>query len=282
MSISDIENFFYSIASSRISKRVEASGLRYAEIYRPDHKQISRIVNNKRNKNNRFLICDAVIRNFYKDDETGESVECGLLATKELEFASVKEILWGTKSEISNYLHDLFLILWDEISVNTSTYNIDVELYKCDYVPYAKYSTYSNILLKSKYPAIFFGVLEDTVFEELGPSEEDAITYLYQKCKKQFASAFSSFAETHLTFHKLDNIIKNELLPLFVKILKNNRPNLNSLGLRVRYLILADLSQCASIVAQGRDDNNHKSLINASCQYIIELESIQKKLFNIK
>lgn len=119
-----IEEFFYSRASKRIAERVKSSGLKYAEIYKPDHKQISRIVNNERNKNNRFLICDAVIDNFYIDDASGKSIECGLLATNELHFSSVTEILWGTDSEIDDYLYLLFKTLWNEYANN----NIESEI----------------------------------------------------------------------------------------------------------------------------------------------------------
>lgn len=151
-----IEEFFYSRASKRIAERVKSSGLKYAEIYKPDHKQISRIVNNERNKNNRFLICDAVISNYYIDDESGRNIECGLLATKELHFNSITEILWGTDSEIGQYLYPLFETLWNEYAVD----NLGSDLYLCDHVPYAKNSTYYNLLFNSRntFPAIFYGV----------------------------------------------------------------------------------------------------------------------------
>ena len=86
MDVIKIEEFFYTRASSRIKETIKASGLKHSEIYKPDHKQISRIINNERNKNNRFLICDAVISNSYMNEETGEYVKCGLLETKELKF----------------------------------------------------------------------------------------------------------------------------------------------------------------------------------------------------
>lgn len=268
-----IEEFFYSRASKRIAERVKSSGLKYAEIYKPDHKQISRIVNNERNKNNRFLICDAVIDNFYIDDASGKSIECGLLATNELHFSSVTEILWGTDSEIGDYLYLLFKTLWNEYANN----NIESEIYLCDYVPYAKNSTYFNLLFNSwnTYPAIFYGIKEDTIIEELEPSKETALFFLYQKCKDAFSLYFHHFIKEHPSFHKLDKTISDVLFPSFVTIIENHKPNQSSLGLRVRDLINADLSNVASMIASGDYDLYKASLNKASSDYILALESIQ-------
>ena len=270
-----VEEFFYLRASKRIGKKVRNSGLKYAEIYRPDHKQISRIVNNKRNKNNRFLICDAVINNSYKDDESGEYIKCGLLATKELDFHSTKDILWGTDSEIEDYLYSLFEILWNELANE----NFDSEYYLCDYVPYAKNSTYYNILFNSgnRYPAIFYGIKEDKIIEELESSKTDALLFLYQKCKNSFSDCFHQFAKNQQSFHKLNKVISDILFPSFIKIIESHKPDASSLGLRVKALIDADLSHSARIVATGDFDLYNSSLIRASSTYILSLENIQKK-----
>ena len=272
-----IEEFFYSRASKRIAERVKSSGLKYAEIYKPDHKQISRIVNNERNKNNRFLICDAVISNYYIDDESGRNIECGLLATKKLHFNSITEILWGTDSEIGQYLYPLFETLWNEYAVD----NLGSDLYLCDYVPYAKNSTYYNLLFNSgnTFPAIFYGIREDTIIEELEPSKESALLFLYQKCKKDFSEYFLLFVKEHQSFHKLDKVISNALFPSFVSILENHKPDASSLGLRVRDLINADLYNTAAMVATGDYDLYKASLNRASSNYILSLEAIQSEYF---
>lgn len=275
-----IEEFFYSRASYRIAERVKSSGLKYAEIYKPDHKQISRIINNKRTKNNRFLICDAVIHNYYIDDESGKSIECGLLATKKLQFNSITEILWGTDSEIDDYLYLLFKTLWNEYADNNS----ESEIYLCDYVPYAKNSTYFNLLFNSgnTFPAIYYGILEDTIIEKLEPSKQYALLFLYRKCKKDFSAYFHNFIGEHQSFHKLDKTISDVLYPSFVSIIENHKPNDSSLGLRVRNLINADLSNTASIIVSG-DNNPYKaSLDRATSSYILALEDIQNKYCNKK
>lgn len=281
MNTNKIEEFFYKKASFRIAEKVRNSGLKHADIYKPDHKQISRIINNERNKNNRFLICDAVIHNYYEDEETGKNIECGLLATKELGFNTIKEILWGTDEEISTYISKLFFLLWAEVTTPTTSCMIDTELYLCDYVPYAKNSTYWNILFSpnNKYPAILYGIREDTIIEEIDESRDKALLFLYSNCKSDFLNFFQLFTEEQVSFHKLDRTIKEILIPGFINVLKSHRPNSSSLGLRVRDLINADLSHCASMIANNNYQSYYAKLNTASSNYIIELEKIQESLF---
>lgn len=139
-----IAEFFYKKASARIKKAVEESGLNHVDIFRPDPKQISRIVNNNRQRNNPFLINDSVLDTSYENDETGDKISCGLIHN--LNFASKKDILWGTENEIQSYIYELFLLLWNEVCINRKL--IDSEMYLCDYVPYAKYRTYWRILFE--------------------------------------------------------------------------------------------------------------------------------------
>lgn len=125
------------------------------------------------------------------------------------------------------------------------------------------------------YPAIFYGIKEDTIIEELEPSKETALFFLYQKCKDAFCLYFHHFIAEHPSFHKLDKTISDVLFPSFVTIIENHRPNQSSLGLRVRDLINADLSNVASMIASGDYDLYKASLNKASSDYILALESIQ-------
>lgn len=224
---------------------------------------------------NRFLICDAVIENYYKDDETGNNIKCGLLATKELGFNSKKEILWGTDSEINDYIYDLFKELWDALP----NFKINTESYLYDYIPYAKYNTYYNLLFNSSntYPALLYGIKEDTIIENLERSKIDAFLFFYQKCKNDFLSFFLTFTNEHLSFHKLDKLILNTLFPSFIELLESHKPDSTSLGLRVQNLIKADLSLSASMIANKNSDFYRASLNRASSNYILSLEQIQKK-----
>jgi len=248
------------------------------EIYAPDEKQISRIVNNTRGKNNRFLISDAVISNRYIDDETGKYIPCGLLHTPQLNFNSIKEILWGTNSEIYLYLYDLFKLLWEIVS-EAQSYDIDTQLFLCDYIPYAKNQAFWDIIfLKDKYPALFYGFKEDKVFQEFDLLSEEALTFLYKRCKNDFSKRFIYFTKKQKSFHKLDKIIKTELIEdIFLPVLEKHKPTSSSLGLRVKGIIYADISHCAPLVAGKTYKYPLKKLIGASEQYIMQLEEIQKE-----
>lgn len=275
-----IEDFFYTKASTRIKRRIDETKLKQGEIYKPHPKQISRIINNKNTiKNNPFLIPDAVINNCYIDEKTGNYIDCGLLNTPELKFKNIQEILWGTNEEISTYLSDLFFLLWTEVTTPSTSCMIDAELYLCDYVPYAKNSTYWNILFSptNKYPAILYGIREDTIIKELDASRNEAFTFLYSNCKSDFLTFFQSFTEEHVSFHKLDKTIKESLIPGFINVLNSHKPNSSSLGLRVRDLITADLSHSASIITTENFNTYRSSLNKASSNYILSLEQIQKK-----
>ena len=169
--------------------------------------------------------------------------------------------------------------MWGELSIFSPPYNIDTEFYLCDYIPYAKYGTYFDILFNSghTYPALFYGIKEDTVIEELDSARDNATLFLYQKCKKDFTEFFLEFAEEHTSFHKLDKIIINDLLSSFIIILESHKPDSNSLGLRVRNLIRADLSHCASMIAENDFNTYRTSLNRASTEYILALEHIQEQ-----
>lgn len=271
MNIKNILEFFYQKASERIKKEVEASGLTHREIYMRDSKQISWIINNNKTKNNRFLITDAVLENC---DDFGNPN--GLLP--KLSFKNIKEILWGTDDEIANYLPELFKLLWNEITSEDNPYEIDKELFLCDYVPYAKYSTYWNILFSptNKYLAITYGIFEDDVVENIDYTRNCAFKYLYNKCQNNFANIFSQFTDKTKSFSRINHVFKQSFLEdLFIPMLKEYTPNECSLGLRVKSLIESDLLHCASLVYKDINSNYLVKLINASSTYIVALEDIQ-------
>lgn len=274
MNIDVILEFFYCRASTRIKEKVTESKLTHREIYMRDSKQISWIINNNRTKNNRFLITDAVLQNC---DDFGEPD--GLLA--KLPFRNRKEILWGTDDEIECYLPLLFELLLDEVSYEDNPNHIDKELYLCDYIPYAKYSTYWNILFSENniYPAICYGIMEDDVINNIDKAKEEAYIFLYNKCKNIFKKNFFEFAEKTDSLHKinqvfLDNFIRDKFIPMLIQ----NKPNNSSLGIRVKNLIEADLSHVASLVLNEEDIDQkyYAKLINASSTYIVCLEKLQQ------
>ena len=92
-----------------------------------------------------------------------------------------KEVLWGTDEEINNYMFDLFEHLILEVFSDQNEYNLDIEKYLCDYIPYAKNSTYWEVIVKGIYPAMFYGVSEDKILCDLFPAREEAIRLIYNR-----------------------------------------------------------------------------------------------------
>lgn len=273
MTIETILEFFYKKTSERIKKEVEKSNLTYREIYMRDSKQIGYIINNKRTKNNRYLIPDAVLKN---TDDFGNAD--GLLA--KLSFSDCKEILWGTDNEIDNYLPELFELLWEFTSYKKNPYNIDKEMYLCDYIPYAKLSTYLSILEQPDniYPALFYGIREDTIYSNIALAEKNAYKYLYNNCKDSFSTIFHEFAKNTDSYHCLNTVFKHSFIDnLFVPMLNKHKPTAASLGLRVQAFIRNDLRNCATLYFENNSSKNSYlfKLINASSTYICALEEIQ-------
>ena len=232
----NIADFFYQKASDRIRQEVENCNLRYVDILYPDPKQISRIINNNRQRNNPYLINDSALECSYKLENEKEYSPCGLVPN--LSFNSKQEALWGKDDEIRAYIHDLFVLLWNEVCIDRK--RIDSELYLCDYIPYAKYSTYWKILFESdtindprfsfvknsdipftseikklsyirnadeEYnnrmlngPAMFFGIKEDTVIENIDSDREHALEFLYSNCKDDFSKRLKSLQMIMILF----------------------------------------------------------------------------------
>lgn len=278
MNIELVMDFFYEKASKRIREKINSSDLNHYEIYSRDYKQISWIINNKRTKNNRFLITNAVL---YNTDESGKAI--GLLPM--LEFKSKQEILWGTKDEISKYLPDLFELLWIEITKDNNEYQIDKNLFLCDYVPYAKYNTYWDILFSKNniYPAIAYGIREDDIIENYDNAEREAFKFLYNKCKDDFSKIFNAFTDETTSFNKINKVFQKSFIEkLFIPMLNKFKPDGNSLGLRVKNLIGCDLSHCASLIYENNSAQNEYffKLNRASSTYILALEDIQKSNYD--
>ena len=182
---------------------------------------------------------------------------------------------------------ELFRLLWDEVTTDYSEYKIDTELFFCDYIPYAKYSTYWNILFSknNKYPAIFYGIREDNIVGNIDISREDAFRYLYHRCANSFKKIFMNFASSTISFHKIGKEFKKNFITLFIQMLNSYKPDESSLGLRVRNLITSDLSKAALLIyeyhSSGIINDISRQLINASETYIIQLEKIQKEMLEL-
>lgn len=276
MDINKIMEFFYKRTSKRVKEAVKKTGKNYEEIFPNDPKQISWIINNNRTKNNRYLICDAVIKYEDKDkkyEHYGLIVYC--------DFKDKKEVLWGTDSEIENYLFELFKLLYNEyINCEKST----AELILSDYVPYAKYYSYSENL--SKFPNLIniYEISKEYIDIEnnIKISKNEAIEVLYNKCKYNFAKIFNEFAENTESYKKIDKIFKENFIEKrFIPMIKEYIPDEFSLGLRVRNIISSDLNKYLVAINGVKEQTYLHKLLKASIQYINSLEEVQAEMIDI-
>ncbi len=278
MNLENILNLIYTQAAKRIKTAFENSPLTQSEIYPPDPKQISWIINNNRTKNNRFLICDRVLQATVKNEATGEYKEVGIVP--KLEFKNIKETLWGTEQEIWSYLPNLLEAILNELG-SDNNYDIDRDLILSDYVPFAKYNTYYKILEFNQYiPAILYGIKEDDVFNNIDLVQKKAFELLFYKCKYEFCEIFLEFTDETTSFHKIDSVFKTNFLEKrFIPMIRKFNPDETSLGIRMKNIIQNDLSDIPKMILnyhQGQSIPNYKKqLISASSKYAVELEKIQ-------
>lgn len=268
----NLEDKFYKRIAKRVSDAIEKSGRSHFDIFPSDYKLISPIINNKRGKNNPYLLTPKVFGNEHE----------GLLS---LSFHSKKEIIWGSEEEIDSYLYELFVYLITSLLRDENRRFNDL-LY--DYVPYAKYATLFEVLVPMNpkaariYPAFFYGVREDDVFNNLEKAEEKAVKFLYQNCYFDFRRVFLDYTCKADNCREIVNTFKVEFInKRFIPMLEMHRPDEHSLGLRVRNLILADLSTVPELIEPNSKLINReaqKKLINASSTYIVRLEEVQRLL----
>lgn len=289
MDLEQTMEYIYKKCSERIDTRIKEKGVKAYQIYPADPKLISRIRNNNRkNKNNKYLLTNSAMRT---KDESGKPV--GLIPI--LHFKNEHEILWGNELEFKKNLFMIFYYLIKDLL--SSDFEADVKDTLYDYVPYAKYSAFFQIILEAEplpgnigLPFLScYGVYEDEVFSNLEKAEDDAIEYLYLKCKDNFEQVFFDFTKETLSFTKINKVIEKNFINLvFIALLKKYLPGIDSLGLRVKNLIQADISHTRDLILLHHispDTDNElsliKNLIHASSKYICELENIQKELLSL-
>ena len=245
------KKFIYEKAAYRIKKRIDEKKITLKEIYPPNAKMISRITNGKVSPKNPYLIQDAVLHSFRHDVATSEKYHFGIVP--KLDFKNEQEALWGTSKEIEENIPEIFQNLMYDLLLNNSELGVDLYNILCDYVPYAKYSTYGRLLRDDSYygRAYYYNIFEDDILNNIDNARENAINLLFSKpaCKETFAQAFITFAANTYSFKKLDNKIQNQLvIPYIIPMLKRYIPDNTSLGLRVKDIIEADISKDKALI----------------------------------
>lgn len=280
-------NLIYKKCADRIKRRKNKFGITASKIYPNDPKLISKIINNTKTKNNRFLIPDSVLQCWYDN-------ECFGLISK-LNFNNKQEILWGNKKEIQEYLYELFFMIFDDL-LESSDKN-KLETFFLDYVPYAKYTALYKILFRDEVAKkelkqfsflLAYGLSEDEVINEylnFLTDKKEIINYLYKKYDKDFYEIFLSFVNQVQSFHKIDKIFSDFIEEKFIQMLKTKIDERTSLGIRVYNIILEDISMTEKLLSnKNYDDYTSKitrNRIRVSSRYIVELEKLQKNEINM-
>ena len=276
-------NFILKKCSERISNKYHEKKVRYIDIYPSDEAMICRIINNSRSKNNRYLLTDKIMRN--------NKNEFGIIPI--LGFKDEYEVLWGTDEEFKKNLPYIFHNIIKDL-LDRHNLDIDIDNILCDYVPYAKFSTYAKCILPSLHAhlpiAPYYGICPEDIGSNLVNAQNNAIDFLYSKpnFKKEFNKSFSKFAQDTLTYTKIDKEIADKFVqPYLIPLLKKYAPSGDSLGLRAKNIIEHDLSQSKDLILAHEenrtlsDSEYKKALINASSSYIVKLEEIQKSFMYV-
>ncbi|EHM87621.1 hypothetical protein [Thomasclavelia ramosa] len=295
MELKNSLEFIYEKCAFRIKEQKNKLDITALEIYPSDDKMISKITNNKRTKNNRFLITDRVLECYSKDNKEKYGI------VSKLNFNSKSEVLWGDKEEIEKYLQDLFSMIFNDLLENFD--KNELETFFLDYVPYAKY-TALNKLLEGKEMAekekrkkvtetnremklfsfmMAYGISEDDVivnYYNYYENKEEIIDYLFLICYKNFKDIFLKFIDNTDSFHKIDKKFSDFVYGSFILMLEKTTDEKISLGKRVYNLILNDMSMSEKLLSNenicNSDTNLMRNRIRVSSRYITELEILQK------
>lgn len=215
--------------------------------------------------------------------------------TEKLEFQSELDLLWG---DFQN--NDLIKLFFEKIFIEI-LYGDDKRLEEMyhniliDYVPYAEYRSYWQMFISceiempklpySQYDmsGYFYQIKEDNIFEKYKDIQKSAIEFLYYKHESQIKLLFANFI--HEEGHSLKKL--NRKLTILVShltdMLQTLLPNEDSLGLRVRNIIISDYKKFGTLIAKELvgekrmtlEDSTMKLLVESSLTYIMQLKRVQ-------
>lgn len=269
--MNDLAEFFIKKTHKRIKNKIQSSNYTYSQISPYDESIVSKVINFKLTKNNKYLVTNKFIKNL---------VECNL-------FNNEVEALWGTKSEREDYMYELFSLLI-KASFDSKNYIDKVTLLLSDYVPFAQCLSFYEILIdrlfdySDKSSSPFFlelGISEDLVFNNYSISKRNAIKFLYAKCKDNFIKMFNNFCNNTKSYRGLEKSLNEILLPDFHSFLSPYFSNDNSLGLRTRNLLKKDLDEYHTAYLLSDDDTikEKAKLLSSTLDYIYKLDIIQRE-----
>ncbi|OMD61699.1 hypothetical protein [Paenibacillus odorifer] len=260
-----------------------------------DPHMISRILNNNKNASkgrtspNPFLIPTprSNTDNGYHE-----------ILQKNLRFDSIHEMLWGTSEEKNDYTILIFISLINDLLNTEEDFSKEIKEILVDYIPFAKNQTFFEMFITQeieipylpnqkiyKLPPYFYGITEDSIFEDQPLVRFEAIVYLYSKCGQEFEGIFNEFVDERSNLKNLNRDLRDFAHNSLKEMLNGYKPNENSLGMRVRNLLRSDWKAQADLEFQKTKRNQSNNTVNikeylveSSLQYIKSLEYIQQKM----
>ncbi|HFU3823873.1 TPA: hypothetical protein ACGO0B_001588 [Streptococcus suis] len=222
--------------------------------------------------------------------------------TQKLKFTTEISLLWGD-FENSNFPQVLFeKVVFDILYSGNEKQKAIINDALIDYVPYAEYHSYWQMFIVGeiempKFPdskftisSSFYQIKEDEIFEQYELTQKNAIKYFFYKHNESLLSMIRGFLRDEFrtddgySLKKIDKKI-SILLSRFMNYFEKNIPNDDSLGLRVRSIIISDFKKFGTLIAKDLSGKQaqlelseltQKLLVESSFAYITNLKRVQK------
>lgn len=282
MEFKNTTTLLYKNCIKRVKKELVAQKRHQYEIFPDDKSLVSTFFNyfnyESTPKNNPYLLPPVLVHRKPPKIESGIHVVLGM---------EIFEILWGNKNTEFKYnLPYIFEALLYDIYAEDSTVDRSIiDLVLCDYVPYAKYFTLSQIKKKESISLLSTFAVYDFEVETKYMIERfhNALCFLYKKenFRADFEDTFIKFCQNLNSYSKLPNKLEKFANNELIKLFERHKPSSNSLGFRVKKLIENDLSNSKELLTHSSNrefkvqEYYTFELNRASSSYITELEKIQ-------
>lgn len=173
-----------------------------------------------------------------------------------------------------------------------------------DYVPYAEYHSYWEMFIEGNnmtkfpdnefvIPAYYYQLNEDSIIEQYGLKQINAIKFLYYKFDILLTNIMKDFLENGFktddgySLKKIDKKLEH-LVSMLNAFFLENMPNEDSLGLRVRNILISDYKRFGYLIARKMKKEKFelaeytvKYLVESSLTYVNELKRVQVIELNV-
>ena len=217
----------YQMISKRIKARRDFFHLQNKDICpSADANLISAIINNRRDiKKNKYLIPDGV-KGTYISENTIPFIDT---IASNLSYESTAELLIGTYDELEAYSEELFQrLIKDALVDEDEKISKEINNLLCDYIPYAKASTYFD--LQEQHGDITSFVIDKQFqydIEEYSKLQMYAIARIYEYVKIEFKEYFSEFFKIQPNTLKLNNRLSKFVITKLLPLIKSYRRNID-------------------------------------------------------